>query len=106
MRSARRLFSLSTTLSASAITAWPAVECEMSGHWRVVVDTSDVKGLLYEVTEVGGTYYVDDYGGIFVTRQGTIARTESLDEAIEAINEHVQQEQGCNPTDIEVEDWD
>lgn len=78
----------------------------MSVHLRVTVDTSEVKGLLYEITEVSGTFYVDDYGGIFVTRQGTIARTDSLDEAIEAINEHVQQERGCNPTNTDVEDWD
>jgi len=28
-----------------------------------------------------------------------------LDEAIQAINEHVQETEGENPTNIDVEDW-
>lgn len=34
----------------------------MSVHLRVSVDTSRRSGLLYEITEVSGTFYVDDYG--------------------------------------------
>jgi hypothetical protein len=77
----------------------------MSVHLRASVDTPSRSGLLYEITEVSGTFYVDDYGGILVTRQGTIARTDTLEEAIQAINEHVQETEGENPTNIDVEDW-
>jgi hypothetical protein len=56
---------------------------------KVVVDTDRATGKLYEVSESGGTFWVYNYGGLFVTRQGCIGKTRSLDDAVAVIKAHV-----------------
>lgn len=55
---------------------------------KVVVDTSKESGLLYEVSEYDGRYYVYPYGGIFITQQDCIGKANSLKSALAIIKSH------------------
>jgi len=76
----------------------------MTTRWRVhgyVEGTS----FLYRITEYYDTYYVDVYEGILILRR-SLSKHDSLSDAIEAINEHVQERFEANPDEFEVEEED
>jgi len=76
----------------------------MTTSWRVH-GYANGASFLYKIKEYDDTYYVDVYEGILVTRR-SLSQHSSLDDAIEAINEHVQQEYEANPDQFEVEEED
>lgn len=76
----------------------------MTTHWKVY-GYAGSNSFLYKITEYDDTYYVDVYEGILIMRR-SLSQHSSLDSAIHAINEHVQEEYGENPSEFEVEEED
>ncbi len=76
----------------------------MTTKWRVHGYAGGAS-FLYDIKEYDDTYYVGVYEGILVIRHD-LSQHDSLDDAIEAINEHVQGEYGANPEPFEVEEED
>lgn len=76
----------------------------MTTNWRVH-GYADGGSFLYDIKEYDDTYYVGVYEGILVVRRD-LSQHDSLSDAIEAINEHVQEVFGANPDEFEVEEED
>lgn len=76
----------------------------MTRTWQVYGHASR-SDFLYKIKEYDGTYYVDVHEGVFASGR-SLSQHYSMDDAIEAINEHVQQEYGANPDRFKVEEED